>query len=141
MGNPSEISRTPSRRWMLLGLAIFMGYLITVAVIHRDGRQAAAEGETPLLTDFTSLYAASMLVRQQAAVDLYRPREMYQASLLAAQAAYDGKLSEKQARAIGFHPWMYPPTFIPAAIPLAYLPYLFAWLAWLAVTAIPYLLA
>ncbi|MDP3514012.1 MAG: glycosyltransferase family 87 protein [Sulfuritalea sp.] len=141
MGNPSEISRTPSRRWMLLGLAIFMGYLITVAVIHRDGRQAAAEGETPLLTDFTSLYAASMLVRQQAAVDLYRPREMYQASLLAAQAAYDGKLSEKQARAIGFHPWMYPPTFIPAAIPLAYLPYLFAWLAWLAVTSIPYLLA
>ena len=141
MGNPSEISRTPSRRWMLLGLAIFMGYLITVAVIHRDGRQAAAEGETPLLTDFTSLYAASMLVRQQPAVDLYRPREMYQASLLAAQAAYDGKLSEKQARAIGFHPWMYPPTFIPAAIPLAYLPYLFAWLAWLAVTAIPYLLA
>ncbi len=142
MENPSEISRTPSRRWMLLlGLAIFMGYLITVAVIHIDGRQAAAEGETPLLTDFTSLYAASMLVRQQAAVDLYRPREMYQASLLAAQAAYDGKLSEKQARAIGFHPWMYPPTFIPAAIPLAYLPYLFAWIAWLAVTAIPYLLA
>ena len=126
---------------LLLGLAIFMGYLITVAVIHRDGRQAAAEGETPLLTDFTSLYAASMLVRQQAAVDLYRPREMYQASLLAAQAAYDGKLSEKQARAIGFHPWMYPPTFIPAAIPLAYLPYLFAWFAWLAVTSIPYLLA
>ena len=142
MENPSEISRTPSRRWMLLlGLAIFMGYLITVAVIHIDGRQAAAEGETPLLTDFTSLYAASMLVRQQAAVDLYRPREMYQASLLAAQAAYDGKLSEKQARAIGFHPWMYPPTFILLAIPLAYLPYLIAWLAWLAVTAIPYLLA
>lgn len=142
MENPSEISRTPSRRWMLLlGLAIFMGYLITVAVIHRDGRQAAAEGETPLLTDFTSLYAASMLVRRQAAVDLYRPREMYQASLLAAQAAYDGKLSEKQARAIGFHPWMYPPTFILAAIPLAYLPYLLAWLAWLAVTALPYLLA
>lgn len=142
MENIPKFSRTPSRRWMLLlGLAIFMGYLITVAVIHRDGRQAAAEGETPLLTDFTSLYAASMLVRQQAAVDLYRPREMYQASLLAAQAAYDGKLSEKQARAIGFHPWMYPPTFIPAAIPLAYLPYLFAWFAWLAVTSIPYLLA
>ncbi|MBI3095838.1 MAG: DUF2029 domain-containing protein [Rhodocyclales bacterium] len=125
----------------MLGLAIFMGYLISVAVIHIDGRRSAAGGETPLLTDFTSLYAASMLVRQQPAVDLYRPREMYQASLLAAQAAYDGKLSEKQARAIGFHPWMYPPTFILLAIPLAYLPYQIAWLAWLAVTAIPYLLA
>lgn len=141
MENLPKISHTPSRRWMLLGLAIFMGYLIIVAVIHRDGRQAAAGGETPLLTDFTSLYAASMLVRQQPAVDLYRPREMYQASLLAAQAAYDGKLSEKQARAIGFHPWMYPPTFILLAIPLAHLPYLLAWFVWLAVTSIPYLLA
>lgn len=142
MENIPKILRTPSRRWMLLlGLVIFMGYLITVAVIHIDGRRAAADGETPLLTDFTSLYAASMLVRSQAAVDLYRPREMYRASLLAAQAAYDGKLSEKQARAIGLHPWMYPPTFILAAIPLAYLPYLFAWFAWLAATAIPYLLA
>lgn len=129
------------RRGMLLGLAIFMGYLVTVAYIHREGQEAAARGETPLLTDFTSLYAASLLVRHQEAADLYRPRAMYQASLAAAQAAYDGKLSEKQARTIGFHPWMYPPTFILLALPLAYLPYFGAWLAWLALTAVPYLLA
>jgi len=141
MENIPKISRATSRRWMLLGLAIFMGYLVTVAVIHVEGRDSAKRGETPLLTDFTSLYAASMLVRNQPASDLYRPREMYQASLLAAQAAYDGKLSENQARAIGFHPWMYPPTFIVLAAPLAYLPYLLAWFAWLGVTAIPYLLA
>ena len=125
----------------VLGLAVFIGYLITVALIHSDGRKAAERGETPLLTDFTSLYAASMLVRQQPAVDLYRPREMYQASLQAAQAAYNGNLSEKQVRAIGFHPWMYPPPFIMLAAPLAYLPYLVAWLAWLLLTSIPYLLA
>jgi hypothetical protein len=136
-----KISRAPSRRWMLLGLAIFMGYLIAVAVIHVDGWRAAARGETPLLTDFTSLYAASMLVRSQPAADLYRPREMYRASLLAAQAAYDGKLSEFQARTVGLHPWLYPPTFILAAIPLAYLPYYYAWAAWLLLTAIPYLFA
>ena len=62
-------------RWQVgLGLAIFIGYLLTVALIHVDGHRAAGRGETPLLTDFTSLYAASMLLRQQTAVDLYRPR-------------------------------------------------------------------
>lgn len=136
-----HLFRGPGMFLSVLGLAIFIGYLITVALIHIDGRQAAARGETPLLTDFTSLYAASMLVRQQPAVDLYRPREMYQASLQAAQAAYDGNLNEKQVRTVGLHPWMYPPPFIVLAAPLAYLPYLHAWLAWLALTSIPYLLA
>jgi len=139
--NATHFFRSPGRLLSALGLAIFIGYLITVALIHVDGRHAAARGETPLLTDFTSLYAASMLLRQQPAVDLYRPREMFQASLLAAQAAYDGNLNEKQVRAIGFHPWMYPPPFIVLAAPLAYLPYLYAWLAWLALTSVPYLLA
>jgi len=133
--------RGPGMLLGVLGLTIFIGYLITVAYIHVDGRQAAARGETPLLTDFTSLYAASMLLREQPAVDLYRPREMYQASLLAAQAAHDGNLNEKQVRAVGFHPWMYPPPFIVLAAPLAYMPYLYAWLAWLLLTSIPYLLA
>ncbi len=130
-----------SRRWTLLGLAIFMGYLLTVAVIHVEGWRAAERGEKPLLTDFTSLYAASLLVRDQPASDLYRPREMYRASLSGAQAAYDGKLTEKQAQSIGFHPWMYPPTFIILALPLAGLPYFLAWIAWLGATSVPYLLA
>lgn len=129
------------RRGALLGLAIFIGYLIVIATLYADGRRAAEQGESPMLTDFTSLYAASMLLQRQPATDLYRPREMYQASLLGAQAAYGGNLSEKQARAIGMHPWMYPPTFILAALPLAYLPYFMALLAWLALTAIPYLAA
>ena len=140
MGSAS--TRLSVVRWQVgLGLAIFIGYLLTVALIHVDGHRAAGRGETPLLTDFTSLYAASMLLRQQTAVDLYRPREMYQASLQAAQAAYDGNLNEKQVRTIGLHPWMYPPPFIVLAAPLAYLPYLYAWLAWLVMTSIPYLLA
>ncbi len=133
--------RWRSRPWAVLGVAIFIGYLIIVGYLHIDGRRSAARGEAPLLTDFTSLYAASMLVKQQPASDLYIPKEMYQAGLRGAQAAYGGNLSEKQARTIGFHPWMYPPTFILAAIPLAYLSYFSAWCAWLAVTAIPYLAA
>ncbi len=139
--NAKHFFRGPGMLPSLLGLTIFIGYLITVALIHSDGREAAARGETPLLTDFTSLYAASILIRQQPAVDLYRPREMYQASLQAAQAAHEGNLNEKQVRAIGLHPWMYPPPFIALVAPLVYLPYLYAWLAWLALTSIPYLLA
>ncbi len=124
-----------------LGLTIFIAYLAVIASMYADGRAAAERGEAPMFTDFTSLYAASMLVRQQPAADLYRPREMYQAGLRAAQAAYGGNLSEKQARAIGMNPWMYPPTFILLALPLAYLSYLPALVAWLALTAVPYLLA
>lgn len=141
MASTPHISRPVSRRWMLLGLLVFMAYLVTVAAIHIDGRNSAARGDKPLLTDFTSLYAASLLAQSKTALDLYRTQEMYQASLLAAQAAYDGKLSEKQARAVGVHPWMYPPPFILLALPLASLPYLLAWLVWLGVTSVPYLLA
>ena len=78
--NAKHFFRGPGMFLGVLGLTIFIGYLITVAFIHVDGRQAAARGETPLLTDFTSLYAASMLLRQRPAADLYRPQEMYQAS-------------------------------------------------------------
>lgn len=138
----SANKKQTSGRWQAwLGLAIFTGYMLTVALIHVDGLRAAQRGETPLLTDFTSLYAASMLLRQQPAADLYRPREMYRVSLQAAQAAYDGNLSEKQVRAIGFHPWMYPPSFVPLIMPLAHMPYMVAWLFWLLLTSIPYLLA
>jgi len=139
--NATHFFRHPGMLLSVLGLTIFIGYLIMVALIHNDGRQAAERGETPLLTDFTSLYAASMLLRERPAVDLYRPREMYQASLMAAQAAYDGNLNEKQVRTVGLHPWMYPPPFIVLAAPLAYVPYLYAWLAWLLLTSIPYLMA
>jgi hypothetical protein len=145
MDKDTASSSTPDswryKRWAILGVMIFIGYLIAVAILYVDGHRAAARGERPMLTDFTSLYAASILVREQTAVEVYRIEKMYNASLLGAQAAYDGNLTENQARAIGIHPWMYPPTFIIAAIPLAYLSYHIALFVWLAVTAIPYFAA
>lgn len=141
MAPPETPARIFLRLCAPLGLAIFIAYLGVIASMYADGRAAAERGDAPMFTDFTSLYAASLLLRQQPAADLYRPREMYQAGLRAAQAAYDGNLSEKQARAIGMNPWMYPPSFILLALPLAYLPYLPALFAWLALTALPYLLA
>lgn len=124
-----------------LGGFIFFAYLFAVGLIHFEGQNAARRGERPLLTDFTSFYAASILIRDQPAADLYRPREMYRASLVAAQAAHGNSLSDAQAKTIGFHPWMYPPSYIAFALPWAYLPYTVAWFVWLLATALPYLLA
>lgn len=126
---------------LLLGGAIFAAYLAIVIHVYQDGFRAAKNGEAPLFTDYTSLYAASLLVRREEASQLYFGRAMYAATLEAAQAAYDGTLSEGQARRVGFAPWLYPPIFIFFALPLAYLSYLASYVGWLAATALPYLAA
>lgn len=131
-----------SLRWpAILGGMIFIAYLASAIYVHREGFHAAKNGETPLFTDYTSLYAASLLLRQEEASHLYLGRQMYAATLQAAQAAYDGTLSDEQARQVGFPPWLYPPMFIFFAAPLAYLSYFGAYIAWLAATALPYLAA
>lgn len=100
-----------------------------------DGYRAAARGDVPLYTDYTPTYAASMLVQEIPAENLYRSRFVAEAGRRAAVAAYPG-INSEQARGVGFAPWMYPPTFILLVVPLAYLPYLASWLAWLAATAV-----
>lgn len=126
---------------IVLAATIFIAYLAVVAYFQIQGSLSARQGETPLYTDYTSLYAASLLVQREDASHLYLGRKMYAATLDAAQAAYDDTLTEAQARQVGFAPWMYPPHFIFFALPLAYLPYLVSCLAWLAATALPYLAA
>ena len=120
---------------------VALGYLGFVASELARGYQSAARGEAPLYTDYTSLYAASMLVQAEPAENLYRPRQMYRANLASAYAAYGDGITEAQARGTGYAPWMYPPTFILFAIPLAYLPYLLSFVAWIAATSLPYLAA
>jgi len=120
--------------WLVVfGYALFVGAKIT------DGYRDAARGDTPLFTDFTPTYAASMIVRELPAEFVYMQRTMVAAGKEAARRIY-GDLTDKQAGVVGFAPWMYPPTFILLVLPLAYLPYLIAWAGWLCVTALPYLL-
>ena len=119
---------------------VVAGYVGFVAWTHVEGHVRADRGERPLYTDYTPTYAASMLVREVPAENLYDPRRMTEAGRRAAHAMYDG-ISDEQARRVGFAPWMYPPSFILLVAPLAYLPYLLSWLAWLAVTALPYVAA
>jgi hypothetical protein len=127
----SSATRHRFPRTAVVGIAIFLAYLIAVGLIHLDGARAAREGQTPLFTDFTSLYGASLLLQREPASNLYLPRPNHEANLAAAQAVYDGQLTDAQARQIGFHPWMYPPIFMLFAWPLAGLSYAFAQAAWL----------
>lgn len=117
----------------MLGYAIFVGTKIV------GGYRDAARGGTPLFTDFTPTYAASIIVRELPAEFVYMQRTMVAAGKEAARRIY-GELTDEQAGVVGFAPWMYPPTFILLVLPLAYLPYLVAWAGWLGLTALPYLL-
>lgn len=132
--------RTPALRAVrvLLGLVV-IGYIVFVGAKLIDGYRNAARGDTPLYTDFTPTYAASMITRDLPAEFVYMQRTMVAASREAARQTY-GNISDAQTEVIGFAPWMYPPTFLLLVLPLAYLPYLLAWGGWLGVTAIPYLL-
>lgn len=120
--------------------AVAAAYAGFVAWTLIGGHRAAAQGNAPTYSDFTPTYAASLLVREKPAEYLYDPRSMHAAELEAARAMYPG-INEQQARGVGFAPWMYPPNFILIVAPLASLPYFPAWLLWLCVTAIPYLVA
>lgn len=135
------IKRFP--RWAVFcaGAAIIFGYLAFVVSVLAAGYESARRGGVPVFTDFTPKYAASLLLQNEPAANLYIPERMFQAEIAAAQAAYGGTLDQRQARGIGFAPWMYPPVFIIALYPLAWLPYLVALTAWLLVTAMPYLAA
>lgn len=117
----------------MLGHALFIGAKIA------GGYRDAARGDTPLFTDFTPTYAASIILSELPAEFVYMPRTMAAAGKEAARRIY-GNLTEQQAGGVGFAPWMYPPTFILLVLPLAYLPYLVAWAGWLGITALPYLL-
>lgn len=118
---------------------VVVGYAIFVGAKIAGGYRDAARGETPLFTDFTPTYAASIVVRELPAEFVYLQRTMVAAGKEAARRIY-GDITDQQARVVGFAPWMYPPTFILLVIPLAYLPYLLAWAGWLGITALPYLL-
>lgn len=139
--NMESIKRLPSWAFPAAASALFLGYLVFMVAVFASGYESARQGGAPTFTDFTSKYAVSMLVQRGPVADLYVPERMVQAGVAAAQAAYDGILNDRQAHGVGFAPWMYPPFFIFFIYPLALLPYLASLAAWLAVTAIPYILA
>lgn len=134
------LRQSPDRLTQLLLWLVAGSYALFIGWTLAGGYRAAARGEMPLYTDHTPRYAASLLVREIPAENLYRPRAMAEAERRTAHVMYDD-ISDWQAGGVGFAPWLYPPTFILVIAPLAYLPYLLSWVVWLAATAIPYLAA
>lgn len=119
---------------------LFAAYLAFIAVQYREGHLAAAAGERPVYTDFTPTYAAALLLREHPPQMLYHHATLRKALLQAAHAAYPG-LDDRQARAVGFAPWQYPPSFIFAVAPLGQLAYYPALAFWLVLTSLPFLAA
>lgn len=137
-GNP----RTRQRLRLWLGLAVFIVYLIVISGRHLDGFRMAREGGEPFYNDYTSQYAGALLASSETAASVYDARRRYAYELVAARAAYAGiELSERQQRAVGFSRWMHPPIFILYILPLALLAYIPSLLAWLVISALPYLAA
>lgn len=133
-----HVSRRPTPV-VLLGV-LAAAYAIYIVLTVLDGYRAAARGEVPLYTDFTTTYAAALAIRELPAELVYLAPVMLRAGRQAAHATY-GNLNEAQALAVGSAPIMYPPIFSLLIVPFAYLSYLPAWIAWTLGTAIPYLAA
>lgn len=131
---------TVSGKFLAILWLVVAAYTLFVASTLRDGYVAAARGEPPLFTDYTSTYASSLLLRHKPPENVYVQRQMYEASREAAREMY-GNISDRQTRGVGFAPFMYPPTVFVALAPLAYFPYLLSWLFWLGMTAVPYFAA
>lgn len=132
-----------SKSLALILWAVFAAYLAYVASMFIGGYRAAAAGGIPWYTDFTQTYAVSLVVREIGAIYLFADEPVFLAIVDTARLAYGPELSARQALAAGTvaSPWMYPPSFIFLIAPLAFMPYLLAYLSWIAATAIPYLAA
>lgn len=133
----SERLRTVPRAAIVLLWLVAAWYAAWAAWDFRQGYVDAAAGKLPLYTDYTPTYAASLLVKDMPAEFLFLQRTMKEAGRRATYSIYSD-ITDKQARAIGWAPWMYPPTFIPLIVPLAYFSYWISYLLWIAVTALPY---
>jgi alpha-1,2-mannosyltransferase len=120
---------------------VVIGYAAYTLAQYYQGYESASRGARPMYTDYSHTYASSIMLRDRLPEDLYRDDLMRNAMREAAVAMYGDELPEQHLRAIGFSPWMYPPTFMFVVAPLAYLPYLISLLAWTLATLVPYLLA
>lgn len=102
---------------MLFGIYLaFAGLLLTNA---KNGLDPAG---TPLGYDFTAFHTAARLAAEGQAATTYDDKAM----IAAQRAAFPGGIVRL--------PWNYPPSFLLLLLPLAALPYAWAWVAWTGAT-------
>jgi hypothetical protein len=116
------------------------GYLVLAVILHGMAARQAAEGLTPMVTDFNTFYAVALLEADHAAQAVYDGALMQAAERRAARLAYPG-LTERQLSPVPPFVWLYPPTAILLVMPLAALPYWVAYVVWIVVTAAVWVVA
>lgn len=112
---------------------LFAAYLAYVLSQLAAGFAAAASGGNPWFNDFTQTYASALIVRQGDPLALFSDDSLFAALMETARLAYGEGLSSRQAMSslLSAGYWLYPPPFIFAIAPLAYLPYWLAVVLWL----------
>ncbi len=119
---------TPWRLGVYSALFILI-YAIGIGTTWLSGTGLHDAAGRPIGTDFVSIYSAGRMAARGDAAGVYA---FYQ--LFLEQNAIFGEGEETR-----FFPWLYPPVFLLAAVPLAQLPYIPALLVWLASTFAVYL--
>lgn len=125
----------PRLLWCLV-----LGYCVSTSLTLVRGYLRASDGLPPLLLEFTPTYAASMLLREHPPATLYERVPMHDYTRRAVPAMYP-EVQPIWIDAVRYPPWLYPPHFIPLVMPLALVPFWWAFLFWNVATAIPYLAA
>lgn len=122
------------KRLLVYSWMVVAGYIAASLAFHAVGRSYTADGGNPMLADFNTFYAVSMVSERGAAATAYDPAQMHSVEKEAVQLSYDGRLAESQLATVPLFPWFYPPTFLLLTAPLAALPYFAAYVGWVAAT-------
>ncbi|MBF0373361.1 MAG: DUF2029 domain-containing protein, partial [Alphaproteobacteria bacterium] len=127
-------------------IALWAGAVVAVYValgigFHVVTRRQTEAGGNPAVTDFNTFYAAPLLIARDGAAALYDNARLHPVEKRAVDLAHGGRLSGAQLDTVPVFGWYYPPSFALFLIWLPLLPYMPAYVAWGAVTAIPYLAA
>jgi hypothetical protein len=117
----------PSDRWVAsalrLACAVLFGvYLAFAGLLLANAKGGLDPAGTPLGYDFTAFHTAARLAAEGHAAATYDNQVM----IAAQRAAFPGGIVRL--------PWNYPPSFLLILLPLAALPYAWAWVAWTGAT-------
>lgn len=118
-----------SPRLIVISRLIFAGFLGLGLTLHLVAARQAADGLAPMVTDFNSFYAASLLAAQNGAAAVYDRAAMSAAEKTAMLAAYPS-LTPRQLVEVPVFNWFYPPVMLLLVAPLKALPYWLAYGLW-----------
>lgn len=124
IGRIAEARFLTSQRVQVYGLAAFLIYFGLSLGAYRMRDWFVNKEGLPVASDFVTFWAAGFLAAAGEAGKAYDWSLLREVVFQALGHPLEGKL-----------PWPYPPTFFFAVVPLALLPYLQAWLVWIAASA------